>query len=420
MILLWILACSDRGFSLVREDPLDAEPDIKVEPGSVGFDPVAVGCVADRLITITNVGKGPLDVSKVWPDALDEAGNDYGVEDLQATVKPGESESVRLQFQPSFVWDATAEVVIESDDPDSPEVRVPVAGSSFDPTWYLDVFEQQRQKIDVLWVIDNSGSMHQERDRVTTEISEFFRWFTDLDLDYHMGVVTTDVVNPVYSGQLVGTPSFVTRDTPDPEGTLSRAIQVGGIEMGDEAGLQAMEMAITEPLRSGANEGFYRDDAKLAVIFLTDEDDQSIHEAAWYISFLDGLKADRDDIFVAAIVGDRGDGCQNVCADGPQEAKDGEKYLDVAAAFGGFEESICTCDLAPAMEQMGFESTYYVRSFPLTQEPGAPSMLKVWVDGEERGGWTYDSVENAIVFDLAPLVGSEIVVRYPVQDPCAP
>ena len=419
MSLLWMFACSDRGFTLVREEPLAPEPDIQVEPLEVAFDPVAVGCVSERPITITNVGRGPLDVESVWVKGFDETVNDYGVESLEGTVLPGETETVFLRFEPSFVWDTAVDLVVTSDDPDEAEVRLPVSGGSFDPTWNLDVFDQAPDAIDVLWVIDNSGSMYQERDRVKREIQEFFQWFEALELDYHMGVITTDVLNPVYAGQLVGTPTFVTRDTPDAQASLGLAITSDGLEMGDEAGLQAMELALSEPLRSGVNEGFYREDARLVVIFLTDEDDQSAPAASEYVRFLEDLKGGREDIFVAAIVGDRDEGCEGECTDGKQEAKGGDKYLDVAEAFSGFDESICTCDLAPAMERMGIESTYYVRTFTLSRTPGEPSMLTVWVNGVEAGGWRYEPAPNAIVFDEAPARGAEIVARYPVEDPCA-
>lgn len=418
MLVLWMLACSDRELSLVRPQPPAAEPDIRVEPNRVSFEPLAVGCAAQRSVTIRNVGEGPLDVAGTWVDFLDETSRDFTVERLEGVVRPGEDEVISLQFQPSFVWDAAAELVVDSDDPDEPQVRLPIGGGSFDPTWNLDVFEQAPQGIDVLWVIDNSGSMWEERDRVTTEIRRFFQWFIQLDLDWQMGVITTDVVNPAYSGQLVGHPPYVTSSTEDAEATLARSIQVGGAEMGDEAGLHAMELALTEPLLSGVNEGFYRPEARLAVIFLTDEDDQGAHGADWYIRFLEGLKPDPADVFVAAIVGDAEEGCSGTCVDGASDARAGDRYLEVAAAFGGFHESICTCDLAPALERMGFESTWYVRAFPLSERPGAASMLTVWVDGVEAGGWSYDPVPNAVVFDEAPPLGAQVVARYPVRDPC--
>lgn len=420
MLLIWLAGCSDRGFTLVREEPLAPEPDVAVEPGELTFPSTAVGCVGEERVTVLNEGKAPLSVREMRLEGHDETLGDYALEGFTGDVASGGRREVVVRFAPSFVWDAAATLVVESDDPDEPKLEVPIQGASFDPTWTLDVFHQAPDPIDVLWVIDNSGSMYQERDRVTREIERFFDWFTALDLDYHMGVVTTDVVNPVYAGQLVGTPTYVTPDTPDPAGTLAAAIAVDGIEMGAEAGLQAMQMALTEPLRSGANEGFYRTGARLFVIFLTDEDDQSDTEATGYIDFLETLKDDPSRVFVAAVVGDEDRGCESECADGVQEAEPGDKYLQVAAAFGGFEESICTCDLAPALERMGFESTWYVRAFPLSRRVGSPSMLTVWVDGEVAGGWTYDVIPNAVVFDVAPPVGAKIVARYPVADPCAP
>ncbi len=418
MFLLWVFGCTDQGFSLLRPNPADAEPDIQVSPSEVAFTPLAVGCFDRVPVTITNVGEGPLDVRGTWLQGSDETAADYSVEFLSTTLVPGDSETIQLQFEPSLVWDAVAELIVDSDDPDEQRLRLPIAGASFDPTWTLDVFHQEPDTIDVLWVIDNSGSMYEERDRVMSEIESFFQWFVALDLDYHMGVITTDVVNPLYSGKLVGTPTYISPASPDPQGALARAIDVGHVEMGDEAGLQAMQMALTEPLASGHNNGFYREDARLAVIFLSDEPDYSALEPAAYIRFLEGLKADREDIFVAAIVGDREDGCANDCGAEQASADEGGRYLDVAEAFEGFEESICTCNLGPAMERIGFESTFYLRAFPLSEKPGVPSLLKVWVDGKEAGGWSYDSGPNAVVFDSAPPLGSEVVIRYPVEDPC--
>ncbi|MDP2307259.1 MAG: choice-of-anchor D domain-containing protein [Pseudomonadota bacterium] len=418
MLVFWLLGCTDQGFTLRLPDPLASEPDIQVSPGAVLFDPLALGCSDRTPVTITNVGAGPLDVEGTSVQGSDEGPNDYTVEFLSGTLRPGDSETVQLQFEPSLLGGAVAELIVDSDDPDEPRLVLPIEGASFDATWTLDVFAQAPDSIDVLWVIDNSGSMYQERDRVMEEIEIFFQWFLDLDLDYHMGVITTDILNPAYSGNLVGSPTYVTRATPEPQAALARNIDVGHLEMGDESGLEAMRLALTEPLLSAHNAGFYRDEARLAVIFLSDEPDYSPLEVPGYDAFLEGLKEDREAIFVAAIVGDRLDGCSNSCGAEEASADPGDRYLDLAEAFEGFEESICTCDLAPAMERIGFESTFYLRSFGLTQTPGEPSLLKVWLDGALAAGWSYDPGLNAVVFDTAPPLGSQVVVRYPLDNPC--
>lgn len=418
MLVFWLLGCTDQGFALLLPDPQASEPDIQVTPGAVAFDPLAVGCFDRAPVTLTNVGAGPLDVAATWLQGSDETSNAYTVERFFGTLLPGDSETIQLQFEPSLVGDAVTELIVDSDDPDEPRLVLPIAGMSFDPTWTLDVFEQQPDSIDVLWVIDNSGSMYEERDRVMSEIELFFQWFVALDLDYHMGVITTDVLNPAYSGNLVGAPAFISPETPDPQGSLARNIDVGYLEMGDESGLEAMRLALTEPVLSGYNAGFYRDEARLAVIFLSDEPDHSPLDVPAYDAFLEGLKAERAEVFVAAIVGDREEGCSNQCGSEGASADPGDRYLDLAEAFDGFEESICTCDLAPALERIGFESTFYLRAFSLTSTPGEPSMLKVWVDGTLAAGWSYDPGLNAVVFDSPPPLGSEVVVRYPVDNPC--
>jgi hypothetical protein len=418
MLILALIGCSDSGFVLRRHEPFPAEPDIEVHPAEVAFPPMALGCSSDTVVEIVNVGEGPLELDGTFLRGREDGLEDYSVEFLQDSLLPGDSANLVVQFAPTQIGDAGAELLVDSDDPDEPRLHVPISGQAFDPTWQLDMFDQTPDPIDVLWVIDNSGSMWQERDRVTTEISSFFKWFERMGLDYHMGVVTTDVVNPLYSGKLVGSPTYVTPESPDPEGQLAVAIDVGGLEMGNEAGLAAMQLALSEPLVSGYNAGFYRDEARLMVIFLSDEPDQSLPDADAYIAFLDTLKPERDDIFLAAIVGDRDRGCHGSCAGDPQDANPGNKYLDAAEAFNGFEESICTCDLAPAMERMGFEATWYVRSYALSNVPGRTDMLQVWVDGKHASGWSYDPDHNAVVFDSAPPLGSQIVVRYPVDLTC--
>lgn len=56
-----------------------------------------------------------------------------------------------------------------------------------------DVFEQTgRPRVDVLWVIDNSISMADKQDRIGREAGRFLQRLIDNDIDYHMGVITTD------------------------------------------------------------------------------------------------------------------------------------------------------------------------------------------------------------------------------------
>jgi len=58
--------------------------------------------------------------------------------------------------------------------------------------------------VDMLWVIDNSGSMAEEVARLQDSFDVFMNEFVTLGLDYQIGVTTTDMVATDQSGRLPG------------------------------------------------------------------------------------------------------------------------------------------------------------------------------------------------------------------------
>jgi hypothetical protein len=69
----------------------------------------------------------------------------------------------------------------------------------------IDVFQQnQRNKVDVLMVVDNSGSMIEEQAKLGANFQAFIQYFQDIDVDYQIGVITTDMVNESDQGRLRG------------------------------------------------------------------------------------------------------------------------------------------------------------------------------------------------------------------------
>ena len=268
-------------------------------------------------------------------------------------------------------------------------------------------------------MIDNSGSMRPKQENVAANIADFFGWFVDLDLDFHMGVITTDIVDPTHSGRLQG--AVITAETTEPEARLADAVSVGEDDMGDESGLAALELALSEPLRSGDNGAFYRDDAFLSVIILSDEPEQSGRSSAHYIEFLNGLKADPERISVSTVVGDRATGCVDSCGARDSNADPGDTYIDVQEAFPGVFASVCDCDYQPAMEALGLESTGVPAVFELTEVPADAAEIEVVVDGAATPHWAYSEADNTveILDDGLPPGAASVYVSYPVEGPCA-
>ncbi|MCA9667499.1 MAG: carboxypeptidase regulatory-like domain-containing protein [Myxococcales bacterium] len=156
------------------------------------------------------------------------------------------------------------------------------------------------KKLDVLFVIDNSGSMGEEQAALTNAFSGFLDTISALFSDVHVGVISTDLGAGTY-----GLPSCERQGGDG--GKLQNVSRVGGcqapsdpwidIQSGKAANTNGESAAdvftciarlgtsgcgFEQPLESmqralsaGANPGFLRDDAFLAVIVVSDEDDCS-------------------------------------------------------------------------------------------------------------------------------------------------
>ena len=164
------------------------------------------------------------------------------------------------------------------------------------------------QKTDILFVIDNSGSMAEEQAAVATELPAFLDELqrgNDVAQDFRVGVITTSVYQlaffdnrdqyttyPDQSGRLqpvqdeTGQPTaerFLDEGDPDLLAKFRRLVHQGTRGSGQETPFEAVRLAVTPPLTTtpiaeGGNGGFLRDGARLLVVVVSDEDDCSSTE----------------------------------------------------------------------------------------------------------------------------------------------
>lgn len=284
--------------------------------------------------------------------------------------------------------------------------------------------------VDVLFVVDNSGSMSQEQEKLVANFESFISHFQQLGLDFHLAVVTTDIEDPNESGKFQGSPAILTEATPDLARAFLANALVGTNGSGAEAGLEAMRLALSEPLLSGANAGFLRTNAILAVIVLSDEEDWSngddneppIADAtpvSDYANFLLALKGgDPAKVTFPVIVGDVPSGCQSADAD----AEAGVRYHEIANALNGSRSSICSDDFATVLDAIGSDLAGLITAFPLEYTPD-PATIAVDVDGvpmpqDETLGWYWDSLVGGVAFapSAVPAACSVVEIRYAVSD----
>jgi hypothetical protein len=291
----------------------------------------------------------------------------------------------------------------------------------------IDAFLQSDARVDILWIIDDSGSMVNKRARLAKAFDQFITTLVGQQVDYHIGVTTTDMdkVGPGFAGSLMANPAVITKDTPDPVAAFTNEVTMPANRVQDEQGLAAGLAAVTEPNISGPNKGFLRPGADLAMIVVSDEDDHSFGQVAYYERVFRELHGpgNEDTISFSAVIGDVPNGC---VAPGDQnllygEALPGTRYQEVAKATGGIVASVCSADFANTLQKLGLSFAGLRRIFPLSADP-APGSLKVDVDGVPVGqsvtnGWIYDSATRSVQFlgSYVPPPGSTVRIRYDLK-----
>lgn len=169
--------------------------------------------------------------------------------------------------------------------------------------------------VDILWMVDNSGSMKDEQAELGRRFDEFVSTLTLLEADFRLAVVSSDY--PRNGGRFQTGPgnslekncatppndlaycsslvlerpylearNYLTNPDDPSSGYTEEALaqlqrdfsciaRAGDCGNSLEGGLEAVTTSLSRPLLSQFNDGFVRDEAFLVVVFLSDEDDCS-------------------------------------------------------------------------------------------------------------------------------------------------
>jgi hypothetical protein len=299
-----------------------------------------------------------------------------------------------------------------------------------------DTYEQApTDQVDILWVVDDSVSMADEQAGVAAAFDAFVDQMTTTELDFRLGVVTTDMESSTRRGRMIGDPPYLTAEDKNFVEDFQARVQVGTEGSDREAGIDAAYQALSEPLLSSVNGSFLRTGAVLSVIYLSDENDctdrgaldgfdtpAACYDAADLLipvrelaAEYETLKTHDERILVSAIVGPP----IKANCDG---AVPGVRYQAMAAAFGGLDESICQKDFGDIMAELGVQASGILSTFRLSNAAVEES-IEVWVDDVavpqgEIDGWTYEPTTWIVELhdDAIPPRGSSIVINYEIAN----
>ena len=422
-ILLIITGCSDYNLHRINQnnDPpipddtglppityVDPEPDIVVDPEYIEFGDITAGCEEIREITISNVGTDTLIVDRIVYSATEGLNFDLMEAEngtIPFSLEPGEEAVTEVIFLPMAEDYDLGYLTVDSNDPDEPTVLVSQDGEGVRDDSVIDEYEQEETiRADIMFVIDNSGSMNDDQANLSANISDFISALDSTGADYQIGVITTD------SASFVG--DVVTFHDADRVTELANQVSMGTYGSAYEKGLQYAEEATSSGGDATAASGFIRDDSIFSIVFVSDEDDFSTGSVSDYVTHFESLKSNPDESMVHAIVGDDPGGCGSASA--------GTRYVDTADQTGGLFFSICDTDWGANLQALAIGATTNRLTFYLSKDPIIDT-IQVYVEGiEETSTWTYDSAINAIIFHtaLAPEAGELIDITYGTYGEC--
>jgi len=249
------------------------------------------------------------------------------------------------------------------------------------------------QKMDLVFVVDDSGSMGEEQTNLASNFPQFVKVLNEYKtksgakLDYRIAVTTTgrDVKYTISSplgplsqsekgdnGAFRNTKScnvtgrWLEHTDPNAATEFACLAKVGTSGPSIEMPLQSLKLALNERMADGTNAGFLRPDALLGVVIMTDEDDCSRTDdnftitddscdkvaqvpVADYATMLDTVAKGKGRWATAVIAGPGPGDCSSSFGKAI-EAKRMKAFASLAGKNGTFS-SICDGDLTKSLKQ---------------------------------------------------------------------
>lgn len=255
--------------------------------------------------------------------------------------------------------------------------------------------------LDLLIVIDNSGSMAEEQQNLAARLDPLMQFVNESD--WRINIVSTDPANGCSR-------AVIRRGDPNAEATFRNAIMAGTNGSGNEQGIRMAVEGLSCPQAN-----WLRPNSSIAILFVSDEDNCSSrgsgcsapYNAPQYL--LDHLSKNLGrmpgkDARIYGVIWQPNTACQGGYSVGTQ-------YAELIARTGGKSGSICDPDYAPTLRSISSDvATLLNGDFQLASVPDRGS-VQVTVNGVPLAGG-YALSGKVLHFDPKPTYGAQIQVAY--------
>lgn len=269
----------------------------------------------------------------------------------------------------------------DTSEPEIVEVIVEVEDTSAGDLW-VDSFTQPSSSsgVDIVWVVDRSGSMNNNHSKLEAGFQAMLQELNNnWNAMWRVAIISADGNNSANQQQF---PLLYGDNELD---AMMMLQNTGGHR---EEGFDSFYSYYT----GGYAQNWMRPEASLLVIFVSDEDDQSIPLFPFASDFVGWYSTLRSTVFLASVVVSTTD-CEPLI---------GDRYIEATNQLGGVVVDICSDDWTPsiqaALQQVQPFEEWELSHVPYYGEQG----IFVFIDGSPSSDWHYDSSRNVVVFDVIP------------------
>lgn len=291
---------------------------------------------------------------------------------------------------------------------------------------------------DIIWVIDESGSMDDDRDRIANVATDFFARAVSAGLDFRMGVTDMNKLGPggqpgIFATRQVGGTGdrwLLPHEAVRFAGNIQDPSGPDAPDTSEEYGLTQARAAVRRHLpRNDADPQKIRENAGLVIFFVTDEKPDELEDlkimgtgnaqpsasqqdsiAGYLESYITEFQASKAVTHLIAEPLPFGP----PCSDGAAEHAFG--YYELVGALSGQTGSICQSNLQPTIDAIidsvaADASPVVLPNYPISTSI-AVTRNNVVVPRSHQTGWDYHGASNSIVFYDMPPGPADIVVSY--------
>lgn len=276
---------------------------------------------------------------------------------------------------------------------------------------------KENKKVDILFVVDNSGSMQYEQKSMASRVKNFLDVVQGLD--WQAAVTTTDPSHSTYGdGRLVAmkglSGTYILNSNMDPaisKSVLSNTLQRSETGSGSEQGIYATYRAIERGVMStGVNRSFVRDGAQLAVVVISDEDESANgfkNDPTNLINYIQNSFGGQKGFSFHSIIARPGD---KACLNG-EGATAGYRLQKMAQLTGGLVGDVCATDYAVQMQGVAEGVRATLKTLTLSCEPIEDAFRKIHVlkDGQIYNGAYVKTGVNLMFTEMLPAGNYEVV-----------